>query len=188
MAGFAFNSLPPEIRDDVLGNVIEHLQEEARHDEFGPGMQQGFAALVHVLREAQSYRAPLIVKKSKAKQSDDAEPSERGVAFAVWFAGQIPPHLSPDKARARKWARWFDAEVASGKTEAEIAKVCQWARGHAFWAQHFFSPLKLSEKRDGVSYWDKFQAGMNPQAAARAQKTSREHGLGEVKKQTVERL
>lgn len=115
--------------------------------------------------------------------------SERGAKFAEWFRTLLPQTVRLAPGWQAKWAKCYDALVTlDGRTPEQIAAVCRWARAHDFWQQNFLTPLKLRKTdRDGANYFDKFLAGMNPRAAARAVKATREHGLGGVGPQ-VERM
>ncbi len=48
-----------------------------------------------------------------------------------------------------------------GKTKAEIARVCRWAREDSFWGGNFLSPVKLRKKnKDSIPYFDVFSHRM----------------------------
>lgn len=92
---------------------------------------------------------------------EKAAVSERGLAFADWFRGTITATANFPKQWKDDWAAIFDAMIAlDGRTEAEIAKVCQWARNDDFWSGNFLSPRKLRQRKDGVMYFDRFSAEM----------------------------
>lgn len=105
------------------------------------------------------------------------EPSERGVKFAEWFRTLLPASARVVPAWREKWARLFDDLIRlDARTPEEVAAVCRWARAHDFWAQNFQSPEKLRKRdRDGVMYFDRFLAGMNPAAARRAVQATKEY-------------
>lgn len=96
-------------------------------------------------------------------------PSERGVKFAEWFRTLLPASVKLAASWKTQWARCFDDLLRlDGRTEAELAKVCQWGRANEFWQQNFFTPVKLRQRdRQGVMYYDRFLAAMNPSAARR---------------------
>jgi len=103
--------------------------------------------------------------------------SERGLKFADWFRSLLPSSVRLASSWRDKWAKCFDDLVRlDGRTEAEIAKVCQWARANEFWQQNFLTPVKLRQRdRQGVMYYDRFLAAMNPAAGRRAVAAGREY-------------
>lgn len=112
-----------------------------------------------------------------------AAPSERGVKFAEWFRGLLDASVQAAPSWREKWAECFDEMIRlDGRTAAEIAKVCQWARAHDFWQANFLSPLKLRKRdRDGVLYYDRFLAAMHPAAARRAVAATKEYSTPRAK-------
>lgn len=114
-------------------------------------------------------------------------PTERGEKFADWFHTLLPETVRLAPSWRATWARCFDDLVRlDRRAEAEIAKVCQWARGNDFWQQNFLSPVKLRQRdRQGVMFYDRFLAAMNPAAARRAVAATREY-VTERRKEVVE--
>ncbi len=81
-----------------------------------------------------------------------------------------PPTLSARRA----WADAYEKLVRiDGKPKAEIWAVCRWAREDPFWSKNFFSPAKLREKKDGVSYFDRFNSKRTSQHGTHHQSSSR---------------
>ena len=74
-------------------------------------------------------------------------PSERGLKFSEWFRDEMlggARKLAP--GWREKWAKCFDDLVKlDGRELRDIARVCRWARGDAFWRKNFFTPLKLRQ-------------------------------------------
>lgn len=98
--------------------------------------------------------------------------SDRGKAFAEWFATLLPPGCRFAPGWQAKWAKTYDDMIRlDGRTPEQIAAVCRWARSHDFWASNFLSPVKLRTRdKQGAMYFDRFLAAMNPAAAKRAAK------------------
>ena len=96
-----------------------------------------------------------------AKPAAPSAPSERGAAFAKWFAAQVPG-LSTSTAMLGKWAKCYDALIAlDGKTEKEIAAVCVFARSHEFYRKVVLSPLKLRQTDSaGVRWFERLAHAM----------------------------
>ncbi len=87
--------------------------------------------------------------------------SSEGAKFVVWFisllkdTGAPVPRLT-ESIRAM-WADNYDKLIRiDGREKKEIAQVCRWARADHFWRSNFLSPMKLRERKDGVSRYDLF--------------------------------
>jgi len=104
------------------------------------------------------------------------EPSIEGQAFAEWFMTIKPESLNPTARNKLNWARTYDELIRlDGRTDQEILRVCQWARGHPIWHEHFLSPCKLRTRdKQGVLYYEKFLEGMKSQNA-KSQSHERSH-------------
>jgi hypothetical protein len=100
---------------------------------------------------------------SDGEESSQQENTE-GQRFVLWFIELLQvtgaePKLTP--AVKSNWADCYDKMVRiDGRTKEQIAAVCRWARNDEFWRKNFLSPMKLREKKDGVSYFDVFVAKM----------------------------
>jgi hypothetical protein len=138
----------------------------------------GLPCVVEALKVLTTGRAPA----KGASMGAAAEPSERGLAFADWFRTTLPATFREGDAWREKWARCFDDLVRlDGRTEADIARVCKWARADGFWCQNFLTPLKLRERKDGAQYFDRFLEAMakggNGAAARKSRAIAGEHRL-----------
>ena len=101
--------------------------------------------------------------KEVTKRSELEEEAGR---FVDWFlallarTGAPAPRLTP--AIRTGWEQTYEKLVRiDGKTKAEIAKVCEWARSDPFWSGNFYAPTKLRERKDGISRFDLFTAKLN---------------------------
>jgi hypothetical protein len=84
--------------------------------------------------------------------------SSEGVNFARWFRDTLPEKTNmPDKWE-KSFAQTYDDLVRlDGRNDAEIKRVCQWARNDSFWCSNFQSPAKLRKRnKDGIQYYDVF--------------------------------
>jgi hypothetical protein len=92
-----------------------------------------------------------------------ASPSE-GQRFVLWFVELLgttgaKPVLTPSTKES--WADCYDKMLRiDGRTKEQIKEVCRWARDDQFWRKNFLSPMKLREKKDGITYFDQFVARM----------------------------
>lgn len=87
--------------------------------------------------------------------------SERGYTFADWFRSTLAPEVRLAVKWRDAWAQCFDMMLLlDERTPEQIAAVCKWARAHAFWGQHFQTPLKLRQRKDGTMYFDRFSEAM----------------------------
>lgn len=116
-------------------------------------------------RENRSSGKPIVGKSAttnneeKTKNKSEATASEDGLAFADWFRKLLPEDINLKSTWRESFGRCFDELIRLDKrTKAEIYAVCEWARKDSFWSTNFLSPLKLRDKKDGVSYYDKFKA------------------------------
>lgn len=81
--------------------------------------------------------------------------------FVEWFVELLArtnaptPRLTPT-IRAGWAAVYEKLRRIDGKEKAEIARVCEWARGDPFWSGNFYAPTKLRERKDGISRYDLF--------------------------------
>jgi hypothetical protein len=99
----------------------------------------------------------------KENQSD-------GHRFVEWFLNLITetggkaPKLTANSRDS--WAECYEKLLRlDGHTKDDVKQVCRWARNDSFWRANFMSPMKLREKKDGVSYFDQFVNKMqNPPA------------------------
>ncbi len=104
--------------------------------------------------------------KPNGKKTKEDEVTLESIAFVEAFLTLLKetgsPITAPTTAARVKWADAYEKLVRlDGKTKGEIWRVCVWARNDAFWKGNFFSPVKLRDRKDGVSYFDKFAAKMN---------------------------
>lgn len=81
--------------------------------------------------------------------------------FVVWFIELLGKTGAPaSRLTPTVLAGWRDTyeklRRIDGKEKAEIAKVCEWARGDPFWSTNFYAPTKLRERKDGISRYDLF--------------------------------
>lgn len=107
------------------------------------------------------------VTKTRPEKRREYISSERGKSFADWFKKLLPADIQPAGKWQEQWAKCYDDLIADGREPEQIAKVCQWARGDAFWGSNFMSPLKLRKKnRDGVAYFDVLAEKMKGAPAA----------------------
>jgi hypothetical protein len=84
--------------------------------------------------------------------------SSEGINFACWFRDTLPEKTNmPDKWE-KSFAQTYDDLVRlDGRNDAEIKRVCQWARNDSFWSSNFQSPAKLRKRnKDGIQYYDVF--------------------------------
>jgi hypothetical protein len=102
-------------------------------------------------------------------ESDSSEPdlpSSDGNKFVDWFLTLLAetgaPKLKLTPSIRAGWAQSYDRMIRlDGRTKDQIKEVCRWARQDKFWRSNFLSPVKLREKHEGVSYFDRFATKMN---------------------------
>lgn len=104
-------------------------------------------------------------KETSSPPPKAALPTSEGQRFVLWFVELLEvtgakPSLTPNVKES--WAECYDKMLRlDGRTKDEIKEVCRWARDDAFWRKNFLSPMKLREKKDGISYFDQFVARMS---------------------------
>ncbi len=79
--------------------------------------------------------------------------------FVVWFidllgkTGAPPVRLTPSNEKS--WRESYEKlRRIDGKEKAEIKQVCEWARNDGFWKKNFYSPSKLRDRKEGISFYD----------------------------------
>lgn len=84
--------------------------------------------------------------------------SPEGTTFAHWFRDTLPEKTNMPDRWEKSFAQTYDDLVRlDGRNDAEIRRVCQWARTDSFWASNFQSPAKLRKRnKDGIQYYDVF--------------------------------
>ena len=84
--------------------------------------------------------------------------SSEGITFAHWFRDTLPEKTNMPDRWEKLFAQTYDDLVRlDGRNDAEIRRVCQWARTDSFWASNFQSPAKLRKRnKDGIQYYDVF--------------------------------
>ena len=88
--------------------------------------------------------------------------SESGLKFADWFRKTLPDDVRLSANWRESWGRCYDDLLRlDRRTRGQVHAVCKWAREDEFWRSNFMSPLKLREKKDGVSYFDRFAERAN---------------------------
>ena len=79
--------------------------------------------------------------------------------------------LTPSSRRS--WAKCYELmRRKDGRTKEEVWAVCKWARNTDFWKKNFLSPMKLRDKKNGVSYYDLLRNQMKNPINATPQKTN----------------
>lgn len=92
-------------------------------------------------------------------------PTPEGKKFAEWFRETLPKNIRLTDNWLNQFANAYDDMIRLDKrTKREIFEVSQWARNDEFWSVNFMSPAKLRKRKDGVLYFDLFQARMNQPA------------------------
>ena len=91
------------------------------------------------------------------KKTTPEEPSDKGQAFADWFATlleETESSLKPAQADKLAWGKEFDKIIRlEAIKEDQLKHICRWARNDPFWRTNFYSPAKLRKKsRDGVKF------------------------------------
>jgi hypothetical protein len=107
-------------------------------------------------------REPSLEPQTPPARVTEDEISLEGQRFVEWFlallaetGAKIAP-LTP--ANRANWALCYDRMIRiDGRTKEQIEAVCRWARTDTFWKRNFMSPMKLRDKKDGVSYFDRLQ-------------------------------
>ena len=84
--------------------------------------------------------------------------SSEGITFAHWFRDTLSEKTNMPDRWEKSFAQTYDDLVRlDGRNDAEIRRVCQWARTDSFWASNFQSPSKLRKRNnDGIQYYDVF--------------------------------
>ena len=84
--------------------------------------------------------------------------SSEGTTFAHWFRDTLPEKTNMPDRWEKSFAQTYDDLVRlDGRNDAEIRRVCQWARTDSFWSSNFQSPAKLRKRnKDGIQYYDVF--------------------------------
>jgi hypothetical protein len=96
-------------------------------------------------------------KSNTKKKTTPEEPSDKGQAFADWFATlleETESSLKPAQADKLAWGKEFDKIIRlEAIKEDQLKHICRWARNDPFWRTNFYSPAKLRKKsRDGVKF------------------------------------
>lgn len=114
--------------------------------------------------------APTLDLDGLGASPKDPHPNPEAEAFVDWFlallaeTGAPVPKLTASSRHG--WADAFDKLIRiDGKTADQVHRVCRWARNDSFWRGNFMSPVKLRDKRDGVSYCDFFLNKMGTSAS-----------------------
>lgn len=106
------------------------------------------------------------------------EASKEAKEFVTWFLTLLQ-HTGAKAIRTTEsselsWAVCYDRLVGiDARPPAEVRAVCEWARRDDFWRSNFLSPMKLRDKKQGVSYYDRFLTKMNEPKNASPKNTSR---------------
>ena len=112
---------------------------------------------------------PKKVNQKKVNQKREVSPEAN--MFATWFKTSLPSTME-----IKNWHQSFtdayDKLVRLDKrTDQEIREVCQWARTDSFWSGNFYSPAKLRERKNGITYFDLFREKMKSSNKSTNQQT-----------------
>lgn len=101
-------------------------------------------------------------KEIHPAQGGGPEVSEEGMNFANWFAKEYPTNKPPTTRQKMNWAVIYDKLLRlDGYTKQDVIKAVKWAKNDNFWTTNFYTPVKLREKKDEVSYMERFLNGAN---------------------------
>jgi hypothetical protein len=134
---------------------------------FAPGVNPGTGGGRTPVREGGepgdtlTVREPSNEPQPPAAQKKEDEVSLDAQAFVEWFLdllGKTGAKITPlTPANRANWALCYDRLIRiDGRSKEQIRAVCEWARNDTFWKRNFMSPMKLRDKKDGVSYFDRF--------------------------------
>ncbi len=102
---------------------------------------------------------PEDIKKKEPKGTPSLEIQTEAQRFVVWFidllgkTGAPPVRLTPSNEKS--WRESYEKlRRIDGKEKAEIKQVCEWARNDGFWKKNYYSPSKLRDRKEGISFYD----------------------------------